>query len=114
MSKKETAARMAGEWWAERLQQGDKDKFAQEIKWRVFEELQREKFVFLECDYDPHGILLDAVHAIGIECRGMFFSADGILPRKHSLRVTESLLEPKEGYGNWKDVIPVPDEENDA
>ena len=105
MTKKETAAHVAGEWWAHRLQKGDKEKFARAVEKRVFEKLQTEKFVDLECDYDPQGILLDAVRAIGIECSGMFFSANGILPQKHSLRVTEDWLEPKEGYGNWSDKI---------
>jgi hypothetical protein len=34
------------------------------------------------------------------------------LPEKHSLNVSIDHLEPKEGYGNWTDDIPVP--ESDA
>lgn len=104
---KEAAARKAGEWWAERLQQGDKAKFAKEVEQRVLSKLQTQDAVFLECDYDPQGILLEAVRTIGVECRGFMFSGRGILPQKHSLRVTADTLEPKEGYGNWKEPISV-------
>jgi hypothetical protein len=107
----EQAARMAGQWWAERLQQGDKSRFAKEVEDRVLNELRSgKKSVFLQCDYDPQGILLEAVLAIGIKCRGVFFSARGILPEKHSLMVRATELEPKEGYGNWTDKIPVVNE----
>ena len=103
----EKAAEMAGEWWAERLQQGNKEQFAEEIRVRVLEKLQTRERVYLECDYDPRGILLEAVRAIGIECRGFMFSADGILPRKHALQVRHDRLEPKEGYGNLTEIIKV-------
>ena len=101
------AARIAGEWWAERLQRGDKAQFAHEVERRTLEKLEKEGRVNLNCDYDPLDILLDAVQAIGLECTGYFFSADGILPRKHELRVTATELLPKEGYGNWTTPIPV-------
>ena len=102
---KEKAAKMAGQWWADRLQQGDKEKFAKEIEWRILYALEEEGTIYLVCDYDPHGILLDALHAIGMECRGYMFSAKGILPEKHELMVTENYLAPKEGYGNWTEKI---------
>ena len=107
----EKAAEMAGKWWAERLYRGNKEQFAEEIRVRVLLELQTREIVYLECDYDPQGILLEAVHAIGIECRGFLFSADGILPRKHALKVRHDRLEPKEGYGNLTDIIKVEDYE---
>ena len=105
----EKAAEMAGKWWAERLQQGNKEQFAEEIRVRVLEKLQTRERVYLECDYDPQGILLEAVRAIGIECGGFMFSADGILPRKHALQVQHDRLEPKEGYANLTDIIKVED-----
>lgn len=103
----ELAAKMAGEWWADKLQQGDKVKFAKEIEARTLEALKKDGHVSLMCDYDPWDILLEAVHAIGIECRGSFFSAKGILPQKHSLLVKPDVLIPKEGYGNWTKEIKV-------
>lgn len=103
----EQAAKMAGQWWAERLERGDKDRFASEIEKRVGEALQTKPYVLLECDYDPQGILLEAVRAIGIECAGFMFSARGILPDKHSLTVTTITLIPKEGYGRWTTPIDV-------
>jgi hypothetical protein len=103
----EKAARMAGAWWGERLLQGDKKRFSEEVEKRVLAELKEHGRSHLECDYDPFGILLEAVHAIGIECRGFMFSAQGILPKKHSLTVYPEHLIPKEGYGNWTKEIEV-------
>jgi len=106
---KEKAARMAGEWWACRLQQGDRCHFATEVETRVLARLQTEEIIILTCDYDPWGILLDAVRAIGLPCHGRAFSARGILPQKHELVVSAAFLKGKEGYGNWTDPIPVED-----
>ena len=105
----EKAAEMAGAWWAARLQQGDKVQFAEEVRIRTLAKLQEQEVVHLECDYDPWDILLEAVQAIGLECGGHMFSADGILPRKHCLSVTAEQLCPKEGYGHWTPVIIVED-----
>jgi len=101
------AAEMAADWWAERLMQGDRAKFRESLRASVQRELTRHARLTLMCDYDPWDELLDAVHAAGVGCRGCFFSADGILPSKHSLYVTPDELEPKEGYGNFVAKIPV-------
>lgn len=104
------AANMAADWWSERLEAGDKTAFRETIRAGVEEALRDpgRGMIQLECDYDPRGLLLNAVHAAGIECRGMMFSARGILPEKHELTVWPDKLEPKEGYGQWLDPIPVP------
>lgn len=103
------AAKIAGDWWAERLMQGDKEMFAKEVAARVETALRSGATrVYLECDYDPQGILLEAVQAIGLKCQGFMFSADGILPRKHALDVRVDTIKPKEGYGNWREAIQVP------
>lgn len=102
------AADIATKWWTERLQSGDKDKFAATLKPLVEADLRERGECWLECDYDPHGHLLTAVReAVDPECRGFLFSANGILPRKHDLKVYPDKLEPKEGYGNWTATIPV-------
>ena len=103
----ERAAAMAAEWWADRLQQGDTQAFINALRPRIETDLASEGHVYLENDYDPRGILLDAVREIGIECRGYMFSGKGIFPDKHSLEIYHDRLEPKEGYGNWTDNIPV-------
>lgn len=103
----ERAAAMATEWWAERLMAGDVEKFKAALRPLVLADLEQHGHCFLECDYDPHGHLLTAVRAAGLECAGVMFSANGILPRKHELDVYPDKLEPKEGYGNWTDHIPV-------
>jgi hypothetical protein len=101
------AAEMAADWWTERLQRGDEQAFRAALLPLIDAELSKNGQCRLECDYDPHGPLLEAVHAAGVQCTGMMFSADGILPRKTSLLVTLATLEPKEGYGNWTDAIQV-------
>lgn len=103
-------AAAAGEWWAARLGEQFADKrelFSAAVAERVAEALHRHPHLYLECDYDPAGLLLEAVRAVGIDCRGSFFSARGILPSKHELEIKPGLLSPKEGYGNWTADIKV-------
>jgi len=106
MSKK-LAAEMAADWWTERLGKGNKEMFRAALITLIRKEFKTRDIVILNCDYDPLGILLDAVHAAGVECTGKFFSARGILPQKYGLAVYPDKLVPKEGYGNWTDEIPV-------
>jgi hypothetical protein len=87
---------------------GDTQKFADTLRPLILADLQQHGVCHLECDYDPHGHLLTAVRAAGLECQGMMFSARGILPQKHNLDVFPNRLIPKEGYGNWTAKIPVP------
>jgi hypothetical protein len=117
------AAQAASLWWGERLDpqwQDRKAQFIDEVRTRVCLALRvAEKdgslaaghAVGLDCDYDPHGLLLEAVQACGIPCEGFLFSAQGILPTKHYLRVFPDRLEPKEGYGNWTTHIPISEED---
>lgn len=124
------AARMVGQWWAARLHDQHAEKreaFATAVAKRVEQSLRGEfywswhgreagngsmpRFVRTDCDYDPQGLLLEAVQeVIDPKCPGVGFSARGILPAKHELDIdTEKwLLKPKEGYGHWTAEIPVP------
>lgn len=123
-----TAAKMAGDWWAERLDYTYADKreaFSAAVAALVEQALRGEfywtwgegkkpgdgipvSYVETEVDYDPQGLLLDAVReVIDPECRGFCYSARDILPLKHSLDVKPEMLVPKEGYGNWTATIPV-------
>lgn len=123
------AADMAGKWWADRLDEQHADKreaFAAAVSRRVVEGLTGQAVwnwnegrspsdgkpplrIFIECDYDPQGLLLDAVReVVDPDCRGFGGSADGILPLKHELMVSPTELHPKEGYGNFTDWITVP------
>jgi len=108
VARNEIAARMATDWWADRLMSGDKRKFKDTLYPLVLADLNEHGQCNLECDYDPFGHLLTAVRAAGLECRGFMFSARGILPQKHVLDVLPYVLKPKEGYGNWTADIPVP------
>jgi hypothetical protein len=126
------AAEMAGDWWAERLDDKHADKrkaFAAAVAKRVQmaldgthywvwgeskpKEVEPNKVkpkerIYTESDYDPDSLLLDAVHEIiDPECRGFMFSSDDLLPRKHGLGVSHEWLYPKEGYGNHTNHIRV-------
>jgi hypothetical protein len=101
------AATLAAQWWANRLQQGDKDKFKAFLAEAVDREITTYGHSYTVCDYDPEGILLEAVRVAGVKCQGCMLSAEGILPMKHSLRARPDCLEPKEGYGNWTKPIKV-------
>lgn len=111
MSKKDQITRTAvaaGAWWADRLGERftqHRAAFIGAVAGRVEEALKRDAWIELECDYEPVGELLAAVREAGIDARGTAF--EGILPWKHSLSVEIGRLEPKEGYGNWTDVIEV-------
>jgi hypothetical protein len=127
------AAEMAGQWWADRLdpQYADKrDAFAAAITVRVEQELRGEfhwtwyggtertpgdlttpTWIRLHCDYDPKGLLLDAVReTVSPECRGFGSSADDLLPMKTDLTIRTDtwVMEPKEGYANHTQGIPIP------
>jgi len=112
MDQIEVASQMAGAWWAERLDPAyarQREVFAAAVAKRCERALRKHGSCRLEVDYDPRGIMLSAVReTINPHCRGMMFSADGVLPRKHELEVLPTALHPKEGYGNWTAVIPVP------
>lgn len=99
-------AHAAARWWAERLIKGDAGKFQECLYRKVLAELKSSEVVYLENDYDPKGILLDAVReTVDESVRGFLFSGDGIFPRKHSTTIRVGSIKPKEGYGNWTDEI---------
>lgn len=107
----ELAADMAVDWWLQIFKKTDpeaRDKFAISLKNSIVEKLKVQEFVFVENDYDPEGILLNAVHDAGFACRGNMFSGREFFPDKHELCVSLHQLEPKSGYGNWEDKIVVP------
>jgi hypothetical protein len=103
------AAEMAADWWTERLQQGDKVAFRATLVDLIDQKLEAHGNVKLQVDYDPDVLLVQALLAAGVSNRTWcMYSADGIFPCKHELWVRRHQLVPKEGYGNWTEVIPVP------
>lgn len=111
------AAKVAGDWWADRLSSNHankRDAFSALIAKKISEQFDGGKaVVWTEVDYDPQGLMLEAVReVIDDKCDGYMFSADGILPRKHELCVYRDKLVPKEGYGNFTDIILVKNEES--
>ncbi len=111
MGQIERAAKTATNWWVERLMTGNKQKFAEILQPLIEADLREHGRCVLECDYDPQRHLLTAVReAVDPKSLGFIASARGILPFKHCLDVTLTVLYPKEGYGNWTDDIIVPGE----
>lgn len=101
-------ARRAADWWGARLKTEDPAPFTLDLQSRIERALESEGRVHIENDYDPQGILLESVHAtVDPECRGFMFSGDGLFPRKHSTTIKPGEIHPKEGYGNWGDVITI-------
>lgn len=123
-------AKMAGDWWASRLSDkysGKRQEIAHAIARRVEQTLNGQaywaygeqhqgpgkplKFVNIVCDYEPKDLLaaaVDEVFGADMPRHKLFTASQDLFPRKHSLRVTRASLEPKEGYGNWTDIIIVP------
>lgn len=125
-----TAAKMAGEWWAECLS----DKYAERrpalaaaVAQRVADMLNGVAYwdwqgvrcegkgqpvsqCSTQCDYEPKGLLASAVEEVFHDMKPwqLFTSTQDLFPRKHDLCVTREALHPKEGYGNWVTEIWVP------
>lgn len=130
MDQVQTAAKMAGDWWAERLS----DKYAERrpalavaVAQRVADTLngvaywdwqgvrcegrgKPESQCHAECDYEPKGLLASAVAEVFHDMKPwqLFTSTQDLFPRKRDLRVTREALHPKEGYGQWTAEIRVP------
>ena len=99
-------AHAAARWWAEKLMRGDAAKFQDCLYKKILAGLRESKVVYVENDYDPQGILLDAVReTVDDSVAGVMFSGDGIFPRKYSTAIRVGSIKPKEGYGNWTDEI---------
>lgn len=94
----QTSREFAADWWAERFQ---KDEHREAFRVELLRLLNAEgpHDIRLSVDYDPEGLLLEAIQNIGIPCSGSMFSADGLLPRKTFMRVKAQSCEWKRGYG---------------
>lgn len=68
----------------------------------ITEEERRSTFVHeLAVDYDPSPLLIRALEAVGIVCRGFMFSADGLFPYKtRSWLNTDGTVGISLGYGD--------------
>jgi hypothetical protein len=93
-------------WWAERWIPNDtREAFRAALRLRL-EAFEHDApagycgtLVALDCDYDPRSMLLDATRDTGVECRGYLYSAQGLLPSKHSVVIWLGRAEAKAGYG---------------
>jgi hypothetical protein len=94
-------------WWADKWQQLETREAFRAALRNQLEAFEHEDvspeyggyLLSLDCDYDPKGLLLDAVRDTGIDCRGYLFSATGLLPSKHLVMVYPGGAEAKAGYG---------------
>lgn len=103
----EQTAQVAAEWWGNLLEQGDKEKFVQELGKLILANLDLFGKCSLRCDCDPDDILLEALHHTGIECKGILFSAQGIFPNKCTTLIRTGIILAKLGYGSPFEEIPV-------
>lgn len=71
------AAEMAAQWWADRLESGPRERFREVLQAKIEAALSERPSLYLEVDYDPRGLLLEALREAGIECSGFMFSARG-------------------------------------
>lgn len=101
-------------WWSDRFQIEDKrEAFANALRSLVATVLEdpgslghranydpASNSFYLQVDYDPWDLLLDAVQAAGIERYGYGygFSAEGILPFKTRMHVSPDSIMVCEGY----------------
>lgn len=93
-------------WWAERFQIEDKREAFRLGLRQLLDETPEQEWSTLHVDYDPFGILLDAVRDAGVPCRGNMFSADGILPAKTRMYIySENNIQTREGYGADFEVL---------
>jgi len=91
----------AANWWAERFEVDElRDQFRQALLKRIPD---TDRWA-LTSDYDPQGVLLDAVRDV-VECRGYLCSSDGILPYKTTLLLDDGRLIGKQGYGAPWEVV---------
>lgn len=107
------AALLAASWWGARLNPNHADKRAAveaAIASVVDSHLRANRGfrVHLECDYEPKGLLDEALRSAGFEGVPLLDMWRGkVFPEKHDLDVYEDRLCPKEGYGNWTREIAV-------
>lgn len=91
----------AVQWWNESWMLDDKrDAFKHALESVIRRDVEQHGKCHMYMDYDPQGPLLEAVCAAGVECRGAFFSGDGLFRwRKNGLDVEEARVTAKHGYG---------------
>lgn len=99
----------AARYWADLLEVSDKrDALYTELLARLPKALEDIPHfgIRLDVDYDPFDVLLEAVRATGIECRGMMFSAQGLFPSKTRTMVRRDVtFEVCEGYGAMERIV---------
>lgn len=95
------------DWWTDRLQSGDKEAFRAKLMQVCGESTPENEARFsLGCDYDPDQLLLEAVHAAGLECSGNMWSARGILPMKTRSVIDKEGVRVREGYAApWQYLV---------
>lgn len=92
----------AAKWWADRFLLRDKAaEFEAALAGILGDRTEWSTYV----DYDPQDDLLPAVRAV-TECRGCFFSADGLFKgQKFGLHRRGDVVEYKAGYGmGWNPI----------
>jgi hypothetical protein len=100
-------------WTGQLVPQDKREDFRNELSKLLYREAEKDPaLVFydhdgqagqplrLNVDYDPQGILLTAIRNVGIECQGVFFSAQGLFPYKTRTYIRAGRFWVSEGYGS--------------
>lgn len=76
-----------------------REAFKRELR-KLLEANATNRCIRLYVDYDPEGLLLEAVRAAGVTCSGFMYSARGIFScGKTGTTLYPDKVEAKEGYG---------------
>jgi hypothetical protein len=107
-------AGIAASWWTDRFLIADRrEEFREALVRELLKQEPKERTspaMSVYSDYDPQDALLEAVRAIGIECRGHGFSSEGLFPMKTGITLSrKGELWAKEGYGKQPYRIDAPD-----
>lgn len=96
-----TIHQAAADWWADEALHPSKDFYRETFRNMLLVRLENNPNWEILCnDYDPEGILLEAVQKAGIECAGCMFSGNDIFPRKTRLYQRDGKLFESVGRGS--------------
>lgn len=101
-------SRIASSWWASMLDSkwdNKREDFYKSLESLIVNILNHQDMITIDVDYDPDDIILWALYESGVDCKGVLFSARGIFPEKHRMRVSRAGIMVKMGYYSGWDKI---------
>lgn len=93
----DAAVKQMLEWW---MIEDKREAFEAALRKVIARDLAERGTCELYVDYDPQGSLLEAVREAGVECRGSWWSAEGIFQcQKSGVAIDAHGAKVKKGYG---------------